>query len=401
MVLLTMRDQQRIEVLQRVMDGRVQIKEAQRLLNRSERQVYRMLSALRRKGIPGLIHGNRGKESKRKLCFEKKEKILELAKKKYVGFNDTHMKEMLSKNEKIQIGRETLRSYLRKAGLKAKAPKKRSPYRSRRERKSQMGMMIQIDASDHDWLEGRGPLMDIVGGIDDATGYVWADFVDSETTWSYLELLRDIIVNQGIPLSLYSDRHTIFHTTKEPTIIEQFQNKKNYTQFGRAMNELGIKLIKAYSPQAKGRIERLWRTFQDRLIAEMRLAGIGSKEEAGKFLKGFLVSHNKQFSVSPRVREKAFRKRPRLEVIDRILCLKETRVVNKDHTISFEGLVLQIPPSSRWASISGSKVEVLQLRDGSIEIVYKKMIVARFCKEAIDKLVKKYNPDKSQLRKAA
>jgi hypothetical protein len=264
-----------------------------------------------------------------------------------------------------------------------------------------MGMMIQVDASSHDWLEGRGPWIDIVGGIDDATGYVWADFVDSESTWAYLELMREVILTEGIPLSLYSDRHTIFHTTKEPTVIEQLQNTRRLTQFGRAMKELGIELIKAYSPQAKGRIERLWRTFQDRLIAEMRVSQVNNKKEAKKFLKDFLASFNKQFSILPRDRIKVFRKRPSLKELDRILCLKETRVVNQDHTINFEGLALQIPPSSKWASISKAKVDVLQLRGGAIEIIYKNMIVASFSKEAIDRMVKRLNPDNSQLQKAA
>jgi transposase len=375
MVLLTMKDQQRIEVIQGVMGNQIDIEEAQGLLGRSERQIYQMLVKLREKGIKGLVHGNRGKVSPRRLSDKQRDKIIDLAGKKYKGFNDTHMQEKLEEEEGISISRVGLRNILRGAGIKPKQAKRRSPYRSRRERKRNMGMMIQIDASDHDWPESRGPLIDIVGGIDDATNHVWADFADSETTWAYLELVRDIIVKERIPLSLYSDRHTIFHTTKIPTVIEQLQNKRNLTQFGRAMNELGIKLIKAYSPQAKGRIERLWRTFQDRLIAEMRLANICTKEEARKFLKDFLARYNKKFSIPAKDRKKVFRKRPRTEALDRILCLKETRVVNKDHTISFEGLALQIPPSSKWASISRSKVDVLQLRDGSIEIIYKNMTV--------------------------
>lgn len=401
MILLTMRDKQRIEVIQRVMANELRIGEAQTVLGRSERQVYRLVAQLRDKGIKGMIHGNCGRVSPRKLDEEKRQQIIQLAREKYQGFNDTHMGEMLAREERIVIGRETLRRYLRAAQIPPKKKRKARKYRCRRERKESMGVMLQIDASDHDWLEGRGPWLVLVGGIDDATNHVWAQFEDSESTWAYLDLMRDIILTEGIPLSLYSDRHTIFHSPKEPTIIEQLRNVEPLTQFGRAMKELGVEMIPAYSSQAKGRIERLWETFQDRLIAEMRLARIATKQDARKFLKDFLSSFNQRFGVAPRNRQKVFRKRPPLKLLDRILCLKETRVVRNDHTISFEGLVLQIPPSSKWASIANSKVEVLQMKDASVEIIYKGMTVARFPQEAINRMIEKYKRSNSQLKKVA
>ena len=231
--------------------------------------------------------------------------------------------------------------------------------------------------------------MTIVGAIDDASGEVWARFDNSESTWAYLRLMRQIAIDKGLPLSIYSDRHTIFHSPKEATIVDQLEGKQFRTQFGKSMDELGIKIIKAYSPQAKGRIERLWGTFQDRLIAEMRLAGIKNRDKANSFLSSFLKDFNKKFYYKPKKQIVAFRKSPPLKELDRILCLKEPRTVSKDHTVKFHGLLMQIPPSRKWASISGQKVLVLQHSNGSVEIMYKKQSVARFSFESIKKIVEK------------
>jgi transposase len=401
MVILTMGEKKKIEVIQLVMDGKLEVSEAGKVLGRTVRTIYRLLSRVRKRGVEGVIHGNRGNKHAKIYKDNMREKILKLVRGRYQDINDSHLVELLARNEGISVSREWLRQKLRAAGIKPKRKRRRPKYRSRRERKEAFGMMIQIDASDHDWLEGRGPKMVLVGGIDDATGFVWAHFEDSETTWSYLRLIRRVALSHGIPLSLYSDRHMIFHSPKEPTIIEQIQNIRPLTQFGRAMNELCVELIPAYSAPAKGRIEKLWGTFQDRLIVEMRLQGIKTKDDANAFLKEYLKDFNQRFTVPARKKERVFRKRLPLRQLDRILCLKETRVVQKNHTVSFEGLVLQIPPSSKWASIARQRVDVLQLKDGSIEIVYKNMVVAKFSSPAILRLVKQHQLDNSQLKDAA
>lgn len=395
MVILTMREETIIEVIQRVMDGRIDVGKASSVLDRTTRTIYRMLASVRLNGVSGIIHGNRGNKNAQKYDDGTISKITDLARDKYGGFNDTHMAEKLISDERLEITRESLRLMLRKAGIGPKRKRRKRMYRGRRERKDSFGMTIQIDASMHDWLEGRCNKMALVGGVDDAIGYVWADFEDAESTWAYLRLIRQISLDKGIPLSVYSDRHTIFHSPREATIVEQLDNKHPKTQFGRAMEELGIRCIKAWSPQAKGRIERTWGTFQDRLVAEMKLANICDKAEAKIFLKAFLKDFNKRFTCKPKNIEPAFRKRPNLEQLDRILCLKETRVVANDHTVQFEGLILQIPPSPKWASIAGQRVTVLQLRDGSIEIAYKQMIVAKFRYESVVKLINKcgFNED--------
>ena len=402
MVRLTMEEAKKLEVLNRVMDGQVSVSEASQVLGRSLRQIYRLLKKLRAKGVRGVLHGNRGNQYARKLSKAREAQIIKLVSQSYRDVNDSHLVELLSKREGIEVSRSSLRLLLRAAQLGPKQRRRVKKYRCRRERKAAAGMMVQIDGSVHNWLESRSQdRMTLVGGIDDATNKVWAKFEAAETTWSYLELVRNISLDAGIPLSLYADRHTIFQSPKQPTVLEQLQGLQALSQFGRAMQELGVELIPAYSAAAKGRIERLWRTFQDRLIVEMRLAGIASRDEANEFLKEFLKGYNSQFGVPPKDKIPVFRKRPRVQELDRILCLKEERVVGKDHTVRFEGLILQIPPSSKWASIAQQRVQVLQLRDASIEIVYKNRCVARFSAEAVNRLMNNNPRSHSQIKAAA
>jgi transposase len=386
-VLLTMKEVNRLKVLQGYLDGKIEIEEAARILKRRPRSVYRMLRKIREKGPEGVLHGNRNRVSPRRVPESIRKKLIELTLGKYRDINDTHLCEILREAEGIILGRETLRGILRKGGIAPKRKVKRRRYRSRRERKEAFGMLLQLDASPHDWLEGRGPWLTLVGSIDDATGRVWAHFEEAETTWGYLDLMEEVFHAQGIPLSLYADRHSIFHTTREPTMIEQLKDVVPLTQFGRAMEELGISLIKAWSPQAKGRIERLWGTFQDRLVVALRLAGASTLQQAREVLKGFLPHYNRRFCVLPRKEQAVFRKAPPKAVLHKILCLKETRVVKKDHTVSFEGLVLQIPPSKRYPCMADRKVDVREYRDGHIEIIYRDTVVARFSCDAIRRLL--------------
>jgi hypothetical protein len=262
-------------------------------------------------------------------------------------------------------------------------------------------MMLQLDASPHDWLQGRGPWMTLVGAIDDATNYRWAHFVPAETTWSYLDLMRDIIATEGLPLSLYADKHSIFRVARPPTLLEQLHGEEPLSQFGRAMDELGITIISAHSPQAKGRIERQWNFLQDRLVVELRLANVTTMDEANAVLRRILADYNVQFSVLPRQAISVFRKAPRIAELAQILCLKEQRVVNKDHTISFQGLVLQIPPSKHFHSIAGRKVDVLQQQDGAVEILFRERSVAKFSPPAVTRLLANQPNLKTDLKAAA
>lgn len=398
---IRMSDQRRIDAVQAASDGRLEKKRCGEVLGVTVRQVNRLIEKLRSSGIAGLIHGNRSRSSPRQISEKIRDKILGLVRGQYADINDTHLMEILMREETIKIGRETLRHLLRSNGIGPKRKRRSPKFRSRRERKEAFGCMIQIDASRHDWLEGRGPMLTIVGGKDDATGFVWARFEEAETSWAYLHLIQDVANTHGLPMSLYSDRHGIFHVLKEPTIVEQFQNTAPLTQFGRAMDELGIQLIKAWSSQAKGRIERHWGFSQDRLVVELRLAGAKTREDANRVLVIFLKEHNKRFTVPPKHRDPMFRKSPHLHTLNRILCLKETRTVAKDNTISFEGIILQIPHVKNLRSLALRKVEVLQLRDGSIEIQYEAKTVAKFNKEAVARLAAQNRKENSQLKRAA
>ena len=386
-MLLTMKEVNRLRVLQGYMDGKMLIGEAARILERSLRSVYRMLAKVRKRGPEGVLHGNRNKLSPRRVPEAIRKKVIGLALGKYRDVNDTHLCEILSKAEGIVMGRETLRGILRKEGIPSKRKVKRRKYRSRRERKEAFGMMLQLDASPHDWLQGRGPWLTLLGAKDDATGYVWAHFEEAEITWGYLDLMGEVISTHGVPLSLYADRHSIFHTTREPTIIEQLKDVVPLTQFGRAMEELGISVMKAWTPQAKGRIERQWGVFQDRLVVELRLAGANTLEQAREVLKRFLKDYNERFCRLPKQSAAVFRKAPPKAVLHNILCLKETRMVKKDHTLSFDGLVLQIPFCRKYPCIADRQVDVRQYRDGHLEISYRGSIVARFSSEAIRRLL--------------
>lgn len=388
-MLLRMKEVNRLKVIEGCMDGRIKVEEAGRILGRTPRSVYRMIAKVRKKGPGGILHGNRNRVSPKRIPERVRKKLVELALGKYRDINDTHLCEILSRAEGIAIGRETLRGILRSGQIPPKRKIRRRKYRSRRERKEAFGMMLQIDASPHDWLEGRGPWVTLVGAKDDATGFVWAHFEEAETTWSYLDLMGEVFKTRGLPLSLYSDRHSIFHTTREPTIIEQLKAVVPQTQFARAMDELGIQIIKAWTPQAKGRIERLWGTFQDRLVVELRLAGAKTLVQAREVLRSFLREYNQRFCVLPRQSTAVFRKTPPKAALHKILCLKEIRTIKKDHTISFEGLVLQIPYNKKYPCMADRQAEVRQYRDGHVEIAYRDCVVARFSSEAITRLLAK------------
>jgi len=399
-LLLTMKEMQRIEILRQVEAHRLDVAAGATALGRSVRTVYRLLELLRSKGIKGLRHGNEGQPSPRRISQAVRDQVLQLARSEFADVNDTHLRELLFRRKKLRIGRETLRSLLRADGIGPKRHRRSKKYRSRRERKPAFGFMLQLDASPHDWLEGRGPWLTLVGAIDDATNFRWARFVQVENSWAYLDLLSQVCLSHGLPLSLYADKHSAFFVNREPTLGEQLRGLAPVTQFGRAVDELGIELIRAHSPQAKGRIERQWAFLQDRLVVELRLAGACTIDQANVVLQRVLHDYNNRFRVAPVDAVPVFRKSPRPELLQRILCLKDTRIVAKDHTVSFEGLTLQIPPSKLFRSIAGKKVSVLQLSGGTIEIHYRSACVARFSQVAVARLLAQKPNLKTELRAA-
>jgi len=375
---LSSKELNRLQVVSLSLAGRCTVKEAAEKLRLSPRQVKRLRKKVRELGASGIAHAGRGKKSSKKISKEVEQEVLGLARGKYRGFNDTHMGEKLKQKEGINIGRETLRGMLRKAGIGAVRRHRPPKHRKRRERRPQEGLMLLFDGSPHDWLEGRGPKLHLVGAIDDATGKMpWGSFEDAETTEGYLGLVAEITKRKGIPASVYVDKHSAFVTTRKSWILEEeLQGYRQPTQVGRALQQLGISLILAQSPQAKGRVERLWQTLQDRLISEMRLRGISTKEEANAYLQQeFIPEYNARFAKPAAMPQKAYRLWPVGLKRQRVFCLKYSATVKNDNTVRREGLIFDIPPHKSRYSFAKAKVEVNHLLDGSWQIYYQDTLI--------------------------
>jgi transposase len=377
MTTLTMKDEKRIEAIQRVFRGELTVGEAAMILAVSERQCYRIKARVKEQGAKGVVHGNRGRLCQRKVKNKTVKRIVELARGKYHGFNDHHLTEKLKEQEKIELSREKVRRILRSEGISTPRKRRASKHRSRRERRQAEGMMLQVDGSPHDWLQGRGPRLCLIGAIDDASGKVpRAFFAQAESSWGYLRLFCDIFKHHGLPQSIYADRHSAFWTDREPTLDEQLINKRPSTEVGRALDELGVTLILAGSPQAKGRIERLWGTFQDRLVSELRLAKAKTLQRAQAVLDHYLPEHNRKFS-KPTKAQAAWRKASSLQ-IEQALCFKQQRTVANDNTVTFDGVLFQIPKKSPYRSYANKRIDVHVLLDGAVEFFYKKEKIVAF-----------------------
>ncbi len=366
-------EQRRVLVLNEVISGRLSAGKAGELLELSERQVRRILAAYRKEGAAAVAHGNRGRKPKNALEESLRERVLELARTKYAGFNHLHMSEMLRDEDELPVGPSSVRRILLGAGIAS--PRRRRParHRSRRERYPKEGMLLQIDGSPHDWLEGRGPLMSLIGGIDDATGKVpFALFRLQEDSAGYFLLLMGIVLRKGIPLALYHDRSGIFEPpSREPmSLTEQLRGHRDPTQFGRLLQELGIASIPARSPQAKGRIERLWGTFQDRLVSEMRLRAVSDPEEANRFLEDFLPRYNRKFAVPAAEEGSAYRALPENFDLDRAFCFKERRTVAADNVVQYRHRRLQLLADDQRSSYARAEVEVCEGLDGGLTIYH-------------------------------
>lgn len=377
MTTLTMRDEQRLDVIQRVLRRELTVVQAALVMGVSERQCYRIKARVDKAGAKGVVHGNRGRPCKRKTTEKMVRRVVQLARGKYQGFNDHHLTEKLKEQEEIELSREKVRRVLRANGIGSPSKRRGIKHRSRRERRASEGMMLQVDGSPHDWLQGRGPRLCLIGAIDDATSKVMgAFFAPAESSWGYFHLFCEIFKEHGVSQSIYTDCHSVFFTDREPTLEEQLINRKPTTEVGRGLEELGVTLILAHSPQAKGRIERLWNTFQDRLVSELRLAKAKTVEQATVVLNRYLPVHNRKFA-EPAKTAPAWRKLSALK-IERALCFKQQRTVAKDNTVSFEGTVLQIPKTSSYRSYANKRIDVHVLLDGAVEFFYKTEKIATF-----------------------
>jgi Homeodomain-like domain len=361
-IVASQRELKRLHIIQKVLEGALKQTEAAELLLLSTRQTRRISSRIKEEGAHGVVHRSRGRASNRKLPGEVKERVLELYRKHYEGFGPTLAQEKLHEREGICISDETLRTWLLGDGLWKKKRKWRQ-HRQWRPRKNRKGEMIQIDGSHHDWFEGRGPSCVFMGYIDDATGKVFGRFYEYEGTIPAMDSFRRYIRKNGLPMSLYMDKHTTYKSTGKLTLEDELTGTEPMSEFGRAMKELGVELIHANSPQAKGRVERLFNTLQDRLVKEMRLKGISSIVEANEFLREYLPIYNRRFAKKAAQRDNLHRPIPKGLNLDRILCIKTERTLRNDFTIAHDRTLYQIEES-----ITTKKLMVEEYTDGSMAI---------------------------------
>ena len=364
-LVLKANDEQRIEVLIRLEAGLLTVAGAAVLLGVSERQARRLVAAYRERGPRGVVHGNRGRPPAHAVGADLRDQVRALATGRYAGVNHSHLAELLAEREGISFPRSTLSDILREAGIRSPRPqKRRAKHRARRERYPQEGLLLQVDASHHAWLQERGPRLVLLAVIDDATGKVpAARFHETEDAHGYFVLMRDLCRRTGVPQALYTDKHSIFWPTNGETLKEQLAGRRSPTQFGRAMAELGIQLIAAHSPQAKGRVERLWGTLQDRLVQELRLANVTTMEQANAYLPRFLERFNRTFAVTPAQPGSAYRPRCKAAELDCVLCFKHERVVSKDNLVKLDQVVLQILPGPNRLGYSKATVAIHESLD--------------------------------------
>lgn len=364
-------EQERAMICTAVLSGEVERGEAAVWLGLSERQLRRILAAYRAEGLAGLVHGNRGRAPVQTLSAALRERIVGLAAGRYAGVNDTHLSELLAREEGILVSRSTVRRLRMGAGLARPRTRRAPRHRSRRERMARAGMLVQIDGSQHRWLGEDAPLVTLLAAIDDATGAVeGAVFREHEDAAGYLAVLLGLVRGVGCPRALYHDGHGIFvrPARERESLAEQLRGQRDLTQVGRALQQLGIGSVRAHSPQAKGRVERLFGTLQDRLVAELRLAGVTTLAQANVFLPGFLAHFNERFAVPAVEPESAYRPLAPEHDPWQICCLCYERVVANDDTIGFGGQRLQLHPPASRTSLARATVAVREHLDGSLSV---------------------------------
>lgn len=369
---MSQREHQRMHVLSRVLDGALRGREAAQLLGLSPRHLRRLRRRLERQGPAALAHGNRGRPSPRRLAAAVRARIIDLARSRYAGVNDHHLTELLAEREGIRVSRKSVQRVLRAAGIGSPRHRRPPRHRRRRERMPQAGLLVQMDGSHHPWLEDRGPRLVLHAAIDDATGAVLAAvFRPEEDAHGYFLLLRRRIQRYGVPAAAYTDRHGLFHRNPRTpqSLAEELEGTIPSTQIGRAFQELGIRWIPASSPQGKGRVERLFGTFQDRLVTELRLAQASTLAQAQRVVDRYLPRFNVRFAQPPAHPEPAWQAAP--ADLDRICCFKYRRSVGADNTISITRRVLQLEPGPTGRSYAGARVDVHARLNGTIVVYYR------------------------------
>ena len=363
-VIMSMTELRRVSVIRQTMEKTLTQVKAGALLGLTPRHIRRLLARVAQAGDQGLAHRGRGKPSNRRIPEPVKAKILRLYVQRYGDFGPTLATEKLAEHHGLTVSAETLRSWLREEGVTHFRRRKR-PHRAWRERKPHVGELVQLDGSHHDWFEGRGPRCVLMAYIDDASSRVYARFYAYEGTIPAMESFHRYIRQYGVPLAIYADKHSTYQSPAPSTVEEQLAGVKPTSQFGRALGELGVELIPAHSPQAKGRVERLFKTFQDRMIKEMRLAGVATLATANQFLEGYLPIYNQRFTMQPAQVADLHRPCPARRDLDRSLCIKTPRGLRRDWTVAHHGHLYQVRTNVR-----ATHVLVEERVDGTLRITH-------------------------------
>jgi len=364
-VIMRVKELRRVSVIRQTMEKKLTQVKAGTLLGLTPRHIRRLIERVEQEGDQGLAHRGRGMPSNRRLPAKVKATALRLYAQRYGDFGPTLAAEKLAECHGVPISDETLRRWLRERGIDHFTRRKR-PHRAWRERKAHVGELVQLDGSHHDWFEGRGSRCVLMAYIDDASSRVYARFYTYEGTIPAMDSFQRYVQQYGIPLAVYADKHTTYQSPAPPTVDEQLTGVMPMSQFGRALGELGVALIPAHSPQAKGRVERLFKTFQDRVIKEMRLADVSTLDAANQFLKGYLPIYNRRFAVQPARAADLHRPRPASRDLDRSLCLKTTRCLRRDWTVAHHGRLYQVRTTVR-----ATHVMVEERVDGTMWMTHK------------------------------
>lgn len=378
-IILSQREMQRLQVLEQVVRKTLSLKEGSGLMRVSYRQAKRLVNRYLREGPKGLAHRHRGRSAPNARSPEVRSRVLRLHQEFYTQFNDVHFVEMLEEREGLRIGRETVRRWLREAGIGPKRRRRPPKHRSRRPRRPQMGLLMQWDGSPHHWFGPQQPPCSLLHATDDATGVVLgAVFRPQEDAIGYLRLLDMVLRRHGIPAAVYQDRHgALFRNDRHWSHEEELAGLRFPTHIGRIFQELGTETIPAFSPQAKGRIERQGGTFQDRLVAEMALEGIPDIDSANAWLETFFLDRfNARFAKPPERAGSAFRKIPAAKRYHLVSFAYEATVAN-DNTVRLGGLLIDIPPGPHRRSYARRRVLVRQHLDGAWTVWLDHVCLAR------------------------
>ena len=377
LLVMSPRDQLRAERFSQVKQGQITLAKAASLLKLGYRQALRQFARYRRQGAKGLVHGLRGRPSNHRCEASLKRRVIKAYRQHYHDFGPTLAAEELLTRQSLRVSDETLRRWLLAQGLWHQR-RRRQKHRQRRQRRTHDGELVQQDGSPHKWLEDRGPMMTLIELVDDATGRAYGRFYPEEDTVSVMDCLRRYIQRHGVPVALYVDKDSIYRVNN-PLAREQGRlcGQMPQTQFGRAAKELNIQVICAHSPQAKGRVERVHGTHQDRLVKLLRLEKISTMEAANDYLeKTYWKSYNAKFSRPAAEPVDLHRKLPGQAPLDKILCLKERRKVSSDWCVSYQKKVLQIGKAHQGLSLAGQQIEVIEQLDGKIMLMFKGRVLS-------------------------